>query len=223
MIKKLMMFASKHLDFKIYGVTWIAILNTILIAPCILYLPEKYGNENGILENLQLIVLLCGFILCLSYKKIKSKQNQDNEITSVDESMVKFFKFAALVIVILFLREINCGRTIFFPIPGEVNAFYGWKDLKYGWLAHPLYGLYMAYVGIYFLINKLFLTLWDIIKNIKFPVWNIVLMIVGIIGGILGEEVYHNMVMEEITELLFYVSLVSIIYLYVCNNNFQKN
>ena len=223
MIKKLMMFASKHLDFKIYGVTWIAILNTILIAPCILYLPEKYGNENGILENLQLIVLLCGFILCLSYKKIKSKQNQDNEITSVDEYMVKFFKFAALVIVILFLREINCGRTIFFPIPGEVNAFYGWKDLKYGWLAHPLYGLYMAYVGIYFLINKLFLTLWDIIKNIKFPVWNIVLMIVGIIGGILGEEVYHNMVMEEITELLFYVSLVSIIYLYVCNNNFQKN
>ncbi len=223
MIKKLMMFASKHLDFKIYGVTWIAILNTILIAPCILYLPKKYGNENGILENLQLIVLLCGFILCLSYKKIKSKQNQDNEITSVDKSMVKFFKFAALVIVILFLREINCGRTIFFPIPGEVNAFYGWKDLKYGWLAHPLYGLYMAYVGIYFLINKLFLTLWDIIKNIKFPVWNIVLMIVGIIGGILGEEVYHNMVMEEITELLFYVSLVSIIYLYACNNNFQKN
>ena len=223
MIKKLMMFASKHLDFKIYGVTWIAILNTILIAPCILYLPEKYGYENGILENLQLIVLLCGFILCLSYKKIKSKQNQDNEITSVDESMVKFFKFAALVIVILFLREINCGRTIFFPIPGEVNAFYGWKDLKYGWLAHPLYGLYMAYVGIYFLINKLFLTLWDIIKNIKFPVWNIVLMIVGIIGGILGEEVYHNMVMEQITELLFYVSLVSIIYLYACNNNFQKN
>lgn len=223
MIKKLMMFASKHLDFKIYGVTWIAILNTILIAPCILYLPEKYGYENGILENLQLIVLLCGFILCLSYKKIKSKQNQDNEITSVDESMVKFFKFTALVIVILFLREINCGRTIFFPIPGEVNAFYGWKDLKYGWLAHPLYGLYMAYVGIYFLINKLFLTLWDIIKNIKFPVWNIVLMIVGIIGGILGEEVYHNMVMEEITELLFYVSFVSIIYLYACNNNFQKN
>lgn len=223
MLKRIEKFASEHLDFKIYGVTWIAILNTILIAPCILYLPEKYGNENGILENLQLIVLLCGFILCLSYKKIKSKQNQDNEITSVDESMVKFFKFAALVIVILFLREINCGRTIFFPIPGEVNAFYGWKDLKYGWLAHPLYGLYMAYVGIYFLINKLFLTLWDIIKNIKFPVWNIVLMIVGIIGGILGEEVYHNMVMEEITELLFYVSLVSIIYLYACNNNFQKN
>lgn len=118
MLKRIEKFASEHLDFKIYGVTWIAILNTILIAPCILYLPEKYGYENGILENLQLIVLLCGFILCLSYKKIKSKQNQDNEITSVDESMVKFFKFVALVIVILFLREINCGRTIFFPIPG---------------------------------------------------------------------------------------------------------
>ena len=58
-------------------------------------------------------------------------------------------------------------------------------------------------------------------KNIKFPVWNVLLMIVGMIGGTLGEEVYHNMVMEEITELLFYVSLSGIIYLYAYNKNFQ--
>lgn len=218
MIEKIKAFTSAHLDFKIYPVTWIAIINALLIIPCILYLPEKFGYENGLLENLQLVALLAGFILCLAYPKFnKSENNNDENHTS----MVKFFRFAALVIVILFLREINCGRTIFFPVPGEVNTFYGWKDIKYGWLAHPLYGLYMAYVAFYFLFNKLFITLWDIVKNIKFPVWNILLMLVGMIWGTLAEEVYHNMVMEEITELLFYVALAGIIYLYAYNKNFQ--
>lgn len=223
MLEKIKNFASEHLDFRIYSVTWIAIINAILIVPCILYLPEKFGYENGLLENLQLVALLVGFILCLAYQKIKSKQNQDNENekAAVDTSMVKFFKFSALVIIILFLREINCGRTIFFPVPGEVNTFYSWKDIKYGWLAHPLYGLYMTYVGLYFLLNKLFITLWNIVKNVKFPVWNIVLMIVGMVWGTLAEEVFHNMVMEEITELLFYISLTGIIYLYAYHKNFQ--
>lgn len=220
MLEKIKNFTSAHLDFKIYPVTWIAIINALLIAPCILYLPQKYGYENGLLENIQLVALLAGFILCLAYSKF-NKPEETEEGEKQHTSMVKFFRFAALVIIILFLREINCGRTIFFPVPGEVNTFYGWKDIKYGWLAHPLYGLYMAYVAFYFFFNKLFITLWNIVKNVKFPVWNVLLMIVGMIGGTLGEEVYHNMVMEEITELLFYVSLTGIIYLYAYNKNFQ--
>lgn len=220
MLEKIKSFTSAHLDFKIYPVTWIAIINALLIAPCILYLPQKYGYENGLLENIQLAALLAGFILCLAYQKFH-KPEETEEGKKQHTSMVKFFRFAALVITILFLREINCGRTIFFPVPGEVNTFYSWKDIKYGWLAHPLYGLYMAYVAFYFLFNKLFITFWNIVKNVKFPVWNILLMIIGMIGGTLGEEVYHNMVMEEITELLFYVSLAGIIYLYAYNKNFQ--
>ena len=217
MLEKIKNFISAHLDFKVYPVTWIAIVNALLIVPCIMYLPERFGYENGLLENLQLVALLIGFILCLAYPKFSKSENNEETHTS----MVKFFRFAALVIIILFLREINCGRTIFFPVPGEVNTFYGWKDIKYGWLAHPLYGLYMAYVAFYFLFNKLFITLWDIVKNIKFPVWNVLLMLVGMIWGTLGEEVFHNMVMEEITELLFYVSLTGIIYLYAYHKNFR--
>ena len=79
----------------------------------------------------------------------------------------------------------------------------------------------MTGVGVYFLINKLFITLWHLIKNVKFPVWNIVLMVIGMVWGTLAEEVFHNMVMEEITELLFYVALAGIIYLYTFNKNFQ--
>ena len=135
--------------------------------------------------------------------------------------VVKVILIIILVLIIIALREINCGRTLFFPVPGEVNTYYSWKEIKYGWLAHPLYGLYMAYVAFYFLKNKLFITLWEIIKGIRFPVWNIILMLAGMVLGTYAEKSMHNMVFEEITELLFYVSLTGIIYLYAYNKNFQ--
>lgn len=204
MFEKVKNFIAAHMDFKLYPVTWIAIVVALLIVPCVKFLPETYGYENGLLENIQMVTLLAAFIICVT-----SKVNK------------KFFYFSAMVIGILALREINCGRTIFFPVPGEVNSYYGWKDIKYGWLAHPLYGLYMAFVGFYFLKNKLFINLWQLIKNIKFPVWNILLMLMGMGLGMYAEKALHNMVFEEITELLFYVALTGIIYLYAFNKNFQ--
>ena len=41
------------------------------------------------------------------------------------------------------------------------------------------------------------------------------------IGGLYAEEA-HLMVLEEITELLFYVALVNFIYLYSQNKNYIK-
>ena len=204
MLANIRNFIKSHCDFKVYTCTIVAVMAALAVAPCIWFMPEKYGYENGLLENLQMLTLLTAFIFA-----IKAKVNR------------KFFNFVAMVVVILAIREVNCGRTIFFPVPGEVNEFYRWKDIKYGWLAHPLYGLYMAYVAIYFLKNKLFITLWDLIKNIKLPVWNIVLMLAGMILGTYAEEVAHNMVFEEITELLFYVALTGIIWLYAFNKEFQ--
>ena len=132
-----------------------------------------------------------------------------------------FFIFAGLVLTILMLREVNCGRTLFFPIPGEVNAFYSWNQIKYGYLAHPLFGLYMASTAVYFLWNKLFVNLWNIIKKIKFPIWNVLLMILGMFLSWYTEHTMDNEILEEISELLFYVSLIGIIYLYSRNEKFM--
>ncbi len=196
-------FIKKHLDFKIYGVTWLSILTAIAVIPCVMFLPERFGYENGLLENIQMVVLFAGLYFAFTSK--------------VDK---KFFIFAGLVLTILMLREINCGRTLFFPVPGVENAFYSWKDIKYGYLAHPLYGLYIASVAVYFLWNKLFLNFWNIVKNTKLPFWNIFLMILGMGLGLYAEHGMENMVLEEITELLFYISLVGIICLYSRNKNF---
>ena len=196
-------FLRNHCDCKCYGVTLVAFLVALLIVPCVMFMPESYGYENGLLENIQMAVLFTGVFVAF-----KSKFNK------------KFFNMVAMVLVILILREVNCGRTLFFPVPDTVNTFYGWKDIKYGWLAHPLYGAYMAYVAFYFLKNKLFADLWNFLSKTKLPVWNILLMLLGMGLGLYAEKVTHNFVFEEITELLFYVSLVGIIYLYSFNKNF---
>jgi hypothetical protein len=126
----------------------------------------------------------------------------------------KFFYFAAMVIVILLLREVNCGRTIFFPIPGEPNSFYKWSELKYGYLAHPIYGVYIAYTALYFFITKSYNVLVKFLTKFRLPVWNIMLMLVGMFVGLYAEKRLGNCLLEEMGELLFYVALVGIIYLF---------
>lgn len=201
-----MNFINNHFNFKIYGTTWIEIITALLIIPFVIFMPERFGYENGVLENIQMAVLFLGLYLSFFSK--------------VDK---KFFIFLGLVLIILMLREVNCGRTLFFAVPGVENAFYSWKEIKYGYLAHPIYGIYIAFVAIYFLKNKLFLNLWDYIKNIKLPVWDVLLMLTGMVLSVYVDHAIDNLVFEEATELLFYVSLIGIIWLYSKNKNFIQN
>ena len=190
-------FIKNHVNLKIYGTTVLGILTALSVVPCILFLPERYGYENGLLENIQMVVLFIGLYLSFTAKTNK-----------------KFFIFAGLVLTILILREVNCGRTLFFPIPGVENMYYSWKDIKYGYLAHPIFGIYIASVAVYFFWNKLFIDLYNLIKGTKLPIWNILLMFAGMFLGLYAEHCTNSLVFEEITELLFYVSLVGIIYIY---------
>ena len=190
-------FISKHMDFMPNWFSTVAFIILCLVYPAIVYLPKTWGYENGILENIQMAILLIGFILAVT-----SKHNK------------KFFNFVAMVIVIIALREVNCGRTLFFPIPGTENQFYKWKDIPYGYLAHPIYGAYIAWVVIYFLKNKCYIPLKNMLFKISLPVWNVLLMLLGMGLGEYAEKCTKCFVFEEMGELLFYFSLVGIIYLY---------
>ena len=203
-MNKICKFVQKHLNFGFQNVTWFGILTTLAIIPAVMFLPEKCGFENGVIENIQLGVLFLGMFFALRPK--------------VDK---KFFYFITMVLGILFIREVNCGRTIFFAIPGTENEFYRWSEIKYGWLAHVIYGVYMAIVGIYFLVNKLFITLWQKLWSIRLPFWSFVLLLIGIVAGLYAEEA-HLLVFEESAELLFYVALISFVYLYSQHKDFIR-
>ena len=59
------------------------------------------------------------------------------------------------------------------------------------------------------------------LKNIKLPVWNILLMLYGMLLGVIAESVFANTLFEESAELLFYLSLTGIIYLYVFDKDYN--
>ena len=200
-------FIKNHVDFKFYPVTWVVLFVALSIIPMLMFMPQKFGFENGLLENIQMTVLFIMMYLCLS-----AKVN------------VNFFRFIALVLTLLIIREVNCGRTLFFPIEGEYHKYYSWKQLPWPWLGkvvHGLYGAWIAIVGLIFFKKKVYIDLWNTLKNIKIPFWSIAFAAFAMVMGAIAEKfTNNNFVFEEGFELLFYVSILSLVWLYSRNKNF---
>ncbi len=215
MIKNIVEFIKKHIDFKFYGVSWIALIVALSIIPMLIYMPQSWGYENGFLEDIQMIVLFIILYLCLS-----SKINK------------KFFNFAALALSLIIIREVNCGRTLFFPIPedsplySDTHQYYSWRELPYKWLGkvvHGIYGAWITIVALVFLKKKVYVELWEMIKKIRFPFWNIAFAFFAMFMGAIAEKLTNNnFIFEEGFELLFYVSLLGIVWLYSRNENFRQ-
>ncbi len=202
-IKKFFMELKERADFKFYPVILAPVIIFLLTPIFIKWLPLHFANENSLIENFQLVVILFAFIFCLKAKTDKP-----------------FFYSMALVMIILFLREINCGRTVFFLVPGGgPNAFYSWKEIPYGYLAHPLYGLFMVCSGLYFIFSKSYKTLWNYFLHAKLSVYTWAFMFLGIIFGVTGEEIGAFM-LEEMAETLFYVSITALLFLQGFNKNY---
>ena len=204
-MEKIKSFICNHIDFKVYGVTLIAFLVAISIPFMLMYVPQKYGYENGLLESIQLVVLFGIMFLCFTAKTNKS-----------------FFRFCALILTIIMIREVNCGRTLFFKIPGTENSFYPWREIKYGYLVHPIYGAYIAIIALLFIIKKHFITLWKLVKGTRLPFWNILLACIAMFCGAIAEKATNNnFIFEEGFELLFYTCLFGIVWLYSRNEKFM--
>ena len=190
-------FIKKHCYLNFDFSTVFIMLSVLCVFPFLFMLPEKYGYENGVIENIQMGVLLLGVYFSLTVKEYK-----------------KLFVFVALFIFILLLREVNCGRTLFFSVEGMENTFYKWKELKYGYLAHPIFGFYIVLVLFYFVKNKLLADVFQIFKKFRFPVLSILFFFFSFVCGIYAERKMHNLVFEEFAELLVYVFFVQILWMY---------
>lgn len=189
-------FIKNHFDFGFNIPLIYAIITTLLIVPCYLFLPEKYGYENSLIENIQMIVLF----ICM-YFSIKAKNSK------------KFFWILTLFVIIMLLREINCGR-VFFPIPGKVNTFYHWEDIKYGFIVGPIYESFIGISIIIALWNKVYETIFSMLTKTRLPIWNIVFAVIGLFGSTYIDKHFDSCVLEEMVELLMYVAICGIIYLY---------
>lgn len=195
-MEKFKNFIKVHADFKVNRANIVALIVVLSIFPAYRFLPEQFGYENGFLENLQMLVLLLCGVFAFKANNFK-----------------RFFNVLILFIIIFALREINCGR-VFFPIEGEVNSFYQWEEIKYGFIVGPLYEIFIAFSCIWILVKKAYMDLWYMVTKTKLPIWSIVFFLLGMGLSLYADKHMSSHVFEEMAELLMYVSVCGLIFEY---------
>ncbi len=188
---------KKYLDWQIRPTTWITLVAALLSLCSAFVLPDGYGDKNSPVENIQMLVLLVG--IC---------------VTSTAKVRRKMFVFATLCLLLMLAREVNYGRTlIFFADPEHANQYPKWKDLEYGWIAHLVVGLYMLWLLVYFIWQKVWKEVWEVLRTLRVPACDILLALCGLVVGVAFESL-HDCLSEELGEVVMYVAAVGILYLY---------
>ena len=164
-------------------------------------LPEWMGNENSVIENLQMLWFFAGIWYCYRMASAPMYDWGGKQSSLWYAGFLFFFLLAA--------REVSWGRALFYHADGRM---YKYSDMGlYGQLVHPMVG------GILVLI--LFL-LWRgkiiaFFKSIKFPTMDFVLLVLFIFMGWLGEKaniaLFHGMLAEELAEFGAYMMMFIIV------------
>lgn len=191
-------------DFRACLSTWFVVAVIPLSVLVIMYAPDSLGYENGILENLQMILLMLCLIFCVTAKADKP-----------------LYLFCATVVLFLMLREVNCGRVLFWSRPGEVfhcgpaGDYLKWKEIPHGSVIRTSVYVVATLFCLLALFRKGNLT--AIVKlawRTRIPFWELLLLICGIATGMIAERFNICFLAEEMGEMLMYTALTSAIYRY---------
>ncbi len=188
------MFSKK--DLFIFGWVYLGLMFVLKAV-----LPEWMGNENSVIENLQMLWFSAGIVYCCKMASTKMYDWGGKQSSLWYAGSIFFCLLAA--------REISWGRALFYHADGRM---YTYSDMGlYGQLVHPLFGAISVLV--------LFL-LWRgniiaFLKNIKFPTMDFILLVIFIFMGWVGEKanvaLFHGMVAEELAEFGAYMMMFRIV------------
>lgn len=185
---------SQYRTYKIYVKLMLAAVITSV--PLAFVLPVEWSFENGLIENIQVVVLILAAICILSVR-----------------SRMKWFqRFCAAGFVLMALRELSWGR-VFFPIGMEQfgAVFVTMADYPYRVPVHifiTVYSAVMLFVLIRFVpVRKI---LFGRQPLAAFAVIGIALALnyVGDHGWFLGKG--NGQILEELNELIFYLTLPAV-------------
>ena len=184
--------------------TWVSVLLLVLLFPVALTLPEEYSFENHLIENLQVVVLLGGFVMTLRFV---------GEMR--DYVHIRNFWLTALPIwLIMALRELSWGRA-FYPVgmTEDGPVFISLQDLWYGPAVHPTLGvvivvlLFFAWKHLRALGGRTAVCL-SVVDMALFVALSLASQMVFEKGVISALKPYSQM-LEECAELISYWCLVS--------------
>ena len=170
-------------------------------------LPIEYSYENHFLENLEIVILFCGIVVCVN--KIRDFILYDS---------IKFYIASIIIYILMIGRELSWGR-VFYPIGMDKNGeqiFVKVHELWYGSVVYPMVGILILIVlillGVYFYQSRRQGICWYI------PLGEFLFFIVT---SILGQFVFdrglvqfgnYNQLLEESCEIIAYIALVCCTY-----------
>lgn len=170
-------------------------------------LPIEYSYENHFLENLEVVILFLGIVICIG--KIRDFILYDS---------IKFYVASIIIYILMIGRELSWGR-VFYPIGIDKNGeqiFVKVHELWYGSVVYPI-------VGILILIALILLVVYFYQSRRQGICWYIPLdeFLFFIVTSILGQCVFdrglvqfgnYNQLLEESCEIIAYIALVCCTY-----------
>ena len=185
-----------------------ALIAVVLSVPLAFVLPVEVSFENGLIENVQVIVLIVGAIW----------------LSAVRLSMKWFRRFCSAGLVLIALRELSWGR-VFFPIEMEKygSVFIGMADYKY---CTHVYVFLVAYVSamIFMLVKlvpiKRLIESRQLLAAFAVIIMATIFACVGDHGWIIGKKC--GQILEEFNELIVYMTL-PVAALYYCRADTGRN
>lgn len=170
-------------------------------------LPIEYSYENHFLENLEVVILFLGIVICIG--KIRDFILYDS---------IKFYVASIIIYILMIGRELSWGR-VFYPIGMDKNGeqiFVKVHELWYGSVVYPMVGILILIVlillGVYFYQSRRQEICWYI------PLGEFLFFIVT---SILGQCVFdrglvqfgnYNQLLEESCEIIAYIALICCTY-----------
>ena len=162
-------------------------------------LPSTLADENGIIENMQVLILVCATLICLA----KARRS---------EGSVRLLWWAGFLFCALFVgRELSWGR-VFFP-PMENGNFPPVKSLPHGALVYPLIAVTMLSIIVLIIRGKIvhyFRT-----HDLSLPLHSLLAITILIAAD---AEKFHliphaqGMLVEELAEMYAYAIFAYILY-----------
>lgn len=195
---------KKRLDFSILPTTGLTFLVAIACAFMFAYAPATWAYENALLENIQMLILMLGMLFCITAR--------------ADKSLYLFF---ACILLFMMLREVNCGRMLFWSRSGEFfysgtpEDFLKWKEIPHGsTIRFSIYTAITLLCVVAWCRKGNFAALKKTILHTQVPFWELLLMLSAMLCSIAVERFNICFLTEEISELLLYTALASAIFRY---------
>lgn len=169
-------------------------LYLLLLYPLEMFLPSWTGNENGLIENLQMLWLLGGFAYAFN-KRLKS--NLPPRMALWNAGIIYFF--------LLGMREISWGRAILQHADGRA---YTYSDMGiFGQLVHPFI-VVLIIAMLYFIYKG---RLLELLYKLKVPAKSFVLLLLFIFASWVAERKgwlgFRGEVAEELSEFGAYMMM----------------